>query len=205
MSKSIASTRGRVGKVGRWLKRRIIPILGLLLVIVITVVLFLYGRDASRITAFGNYQYFGAFLISLIGNATILLPGIVLPILSSLGVLFYKTHGISGPILIGLAGSTGAAIGEMVGYLAGYSGRSILISSKRSQQTLDWLRRWGGVAIFLLAMVPLFFDLVGIAAGAIRFSPWKFLLYCWLGRTVLYVVFITLAALGLCIIFPGLF
>ena len=205
MSKNIASTGGRGENVRGWLRKWIFPVSGLLLVIVITMGLFLYGRDASRIAAFRNYQYFGAFLISLIGNATILLPGIVLPILSSLGVLFYKTHGISGPILVGLAGSTGAAIGEMVGYLAGYSGRGILVTSKRSQQTLDWLRRWGGIAIFLLAMVPLFFDLVGIAAGAIRFPLWKFFLYCWLGRTVLYVVFITLTAMGLWIIFPGVF
>jgi membrane protein DedA with SNARE-associated domain len=182
-----------------------VPLLGLLGVILITVGLFYYGRDPSRIIALRNYQYFGAFLISLIGNATILLPGIVLPILTSLGIFFYQTHGIAGLVLVGLAGSTGAAIGEMVGYLAGRSGRSILIQGKRSLRTLDWLARWGGLAIFVLALVPLFFDFVGIAAGIIRFPVWKFLLYCWLGRTLLYVAVIMFVVLGVWALFPAVF
>ena len=36
-------------------------------------------------------------------------------------------------------------------------------------------------------MVPLVFDLAGIAAGVLRFPFWKFLLACWLGRTILYI------------------
>ncbi|MFC1962304.1 DedA family protein [Chloroflexota bacterium] len=190
---------------GGGLRKRLLPLLGLLLVITITVLLFLYGRDPARLTVFRNYQYFGAFIISLIGNATILLPGIVLPILSSLGVFCYKTHGIAGLVLVGLVGSTGAAIGEMVGYLAGYSGRAMLANDRRYQRTMTWVRRWGGIAIFVLALVPLFFDLVGIAAGALRFPLWKFVFFCWLGRTVLYVAFITLAALGLGFVLPGVF
>jgi len=188
-----------------WLKKRLIPILGLVLVVAITVLLFLYGRDTSRLAIFRNYEYLGAFIISFIGNATILLPGIVLPILSGLGVIFYRMNGLAGPVLVGLAGGAGAALGEMVGYLAGYSGRAILVQNKRYQRTLGWLGHWGGLAIFTLALVPLFFDLVGITAGVLRFPVWKFLLFCWLGRTLLYVVFITLAALGLGFVLPGAF
>ena len=187
------------------MKKRVIPLSVLLLVIAITIILFLYGRNPERIAGLKNYQYFGAFLISLIGNATVLLPGIVLPILTGLGAYFYQVNGLTGPILVGLAGSTGAAIGEVVGYVAGYSGRGILKSDKRYGRTLGRVERWGGVAIFVLALVPLFFDLVGIAAGVLRFPLWKFLLFCWLGRTVLYVVFITLAALGLKIVLPWVF
>jgi membrane protein DedA with SNARE-associated domain len=59
-----------------------------------------------------------------------------------------------------------------------------------------WVRRWGVLAIFILSLVPFFFDLVGIAAGALRFPLWKFWLASWLGRTLNYVIFVLASALG---------
>ncbi len=192
-----AGWKGRV-------KKRFVPLFILLVVIAIVVVLFLWGRDPERIAALGNSGYFGAFLISLIGNGTVLLPAIVLPLLSGLGAFFYPVKGIMGPIIVGLAGGAGAAIGEIVGYMAGYSGRGIAERSKLYRRLVGWVQRWGVLAVFVFALVPLFFDLVGLAAGILRFPLWKFVLVCWLGRTILYVVFIVLAALGWGAVLPYL-
>jgi len=178
------------------LKKRFIPLLTLLLVIAISLVLFFCGRNPEIIAELKSYGYFGAFLISLIGNASVLLPGIVLPILSGLGIVLYLADGLVSPVVVGLAGGAGAAIGEIVGYMAGYGGRGIVENKKLYERLVDWVRRWGTVAIFIFALVPLFFDLVGLTAGALRFPLWKFILVCWLGRTLLYVVFVVLAALG---------
>jgi len=186
------------------MKKRVVPLLILLVVIAVVVVLFLLGRDPERIAALGDYEYFGAFLISLIGNGTILLPAVVLPLLSGLGAFFYPVKGIMGPVLVGLAGGAGAAIGEIVGYMAGYSGRGIVEHSKLYRRLVGWVQRWGSLAVFVFALVPLFFDLVGLAAGVLRFPLWKFVLVCWLGRTILYVVFIVLAALGWGAVLPYL-
>lgn len=175
---------------------RIVPLFTLLLVIVVTVGLFFYGRNIERVAELKNYGYLGAFLISLIGNATVLLPGIVLPILSGLGIIFYQVTGLIGPIAVGLVGGAGAAIGEIVGYMAGYSGRGIIENKRLYLRMVDWVQRWGSVTIFVFTLVPLFFDVVGLAAGALRFPLGKFVLICWLGRTLLYVVFVVLAALG---------
>ena len=192
-----------VGKRER-IKKRIIPLLTLLLIIAISVSLFFYGRNPERVSELEKYRYLGAFLISLIGNASILLPGIVLPILSGLGAVFYPVTGLIGPIIIGLVGAAGATIGEIVGYMAGYSGRGLVERVKLYNRLVEWLRRWGAIAIFIFALVPLFFDLVGIAAGALRFPLGKFVLICWLGRTILYVVFVVLAALGWEAVLPHL-
>jgi len=173
-----------------------IPVLALLLVIVISVVLFVYGRNPQIVAELKGYGYLGAFLISLIGNGTVLLPGIVLPILSGLGAVLYQAAGLISPVIVGLAGGAGAAIGEIVGYMAGYAGRGIVENNKLYQRLVSGVRRWGTIAIFVFALVPLFFDLVGLAAGVLRFPLWKFVLICWLGRTILYVVFVVLAALG---------
>ena len=195
MSKTVSHDKPAEKK--NWLKRNYISLLTLLIIVAISVSLFFYGRNPEVITELEKYRYLGAFLISLIGNGSVLLPGIVLPILTALSVDFYQASGgLAGPIIIGLAGGVGAAIGEVVGYMAGYSGRGILENKRLYQRLVDWVRRWGAIAIFIFALVPLFFDLVGLAAGVLRFPLWKFILVCWVGRSILYVVFVVLAVLG---------
>ena len=180
-----------------WLKKNFIPILMLLFVIAITVgIYFVYGRHPERLFELKNYAYWGAFLISLIGNATVILPGAVLPILSTIGVVLYPVTGPSGPIIVGLVGGIGAAIGEMTGYMVGYSGRGIVERANLYKRLVEWLRRWGTLTIFILSLVPFFFDLAGIAAGVLRFPLWKFILACWLGRTILYVGIVLAAGWG---------
>ncbi len=177
--------------------RRIFYLLALLVIIAVTIVLHLtYGRHPERLAELKNYVYGGAFLISVIGNATIIFPGAVLIILSNLGILVYATAGLPGPIIVGLVGGVGAAIGETTGFIAGYSGRELVTGKKMYDQIEGRVKRWGSLAIFLFSLVPFVFDLVGIVAGVLRFPFWKFILFCGLGRIVLYVVFITLAALG---------
>lgn len=60
----------------------------------------------------------------------------------------------------------------------------------------SWLKNWGATTIFFLSVFPLFFDLAGIAAGVLRFPIWKFLLACWLGRTILYIAIAFAGAWG---------
>ncbi len=155
-----------------------------------------YGQHPERLAELKNYVYLGAFLVSVLGNATIILPGAVLVILTEIGVVLYPVTGPVGPIMVGLVGGGGAAIGEITGYLAGFSGRGIVGKVKTYDRLVAWVEKWGAVAIFFFSMVPLVFDLVGIVAGVLRVPLWKFLLACWLGRTILYVGIILGAAWG---------
>ena len=159
-------------------KKKFIPLLALLLAVIITVVLFLY-RD--RVAELEGYGYLGAFLISLVSNASVILPVPGLLVLVALGSILH-------PVGVGLAGGIGAAIGEITGYMAGYSGRGLAQRSKMYNRVEGWMRRWGTMTIFIFSLVPFFpFDLAGIVAGALRFPFWKFFLLCWLGRTLLYI------------------
>jgi len=194
-----SADRIREGGTGgeEWVKRRLIPILTVVFVITITVGIFLvYGRHPEKLVELKNYVYGGAFLISVIGNATIILPGAVLLILSEIGIVLYPVTGPAGPIIVGLAGGAGAAIGEITGYLVGYSGRGIAERSQIYKRLVGWVKRWGAPAIFVFSVVPLVFDLVGIAAGVLRVPFWKFMIACWLGRTLLYIIVILAAAWG---------
>jgi membrane protein YqaA with SNARE-associated domain len=182
-----------------WLRSKIIPLASLLLVIVIVVCIFyFYWRNPGMFKELKAYGYLGAFVISIILNATIILPVSNMAVMMSIGATMHS------PVLVGLVGGFGAAIGELTGYVAGRSGRGLVARSHMYSRVEGWVRRWGWLAIFIFSVVPFVFDLVGIAAGALRLPLWKFFIPCWLGRTVLYVVMVTLATLGLKILVPWL-
>jgi len=174
-----------------WVRNRLLPILGLLLVIGIVVGVFYFYRSYPEgIEALEGYGYLGVFLISLLLNATIVLPAGNFLVLAALGAV------LPSATLVGLAGGLGAAIGELTGYMAGYSGQAIVSRQRVYSRVKGWVEKWGMLTIFLLSVAPLVFDLAGIAAGVLRFPLWKFFLACWLGRTILYLVIAWGGALG---------
>ncbi len=166
---------------GEWLKKRLPPLLILLFVIAITVAIFLvYGRHPERLAELENYAYWGAFLISLVTNATIILPFPGIVILFALGAAF-------NPVLVGLAGGVGGTIGEMTCYWLGYSGRGVVENRRFYDKAVQWLKKWGVLTVFTFALTPLPFDVLGIAAGLLRFPFWKFFVACWCGKTLVYI------------------
>jgi membrane protein YqaA with SNARE-associated domain len=176
---------------GGWVRNRLLPVLGLLLVIGIVVgVFFFYRSYPERVEALEGYGYLGVFLISVLLNATIVLPAGNFLVLATMGAI------LPSATLVGLAGGIGAAIGELTGYAAGYSGQAIVSRQRVYTRLKGWVERWGMLTIFVLSIVPFVFDLAGIAAGAIRFPLWKFFIACWLGRTILYLVIAWGGALG---------
>ena len=157
--------------------RKYIPCVIFVPVIAITVVLFLY-RDA--VAEFGNWGYLGAFLIGLVANATVIMPMPGLLLLFALGATF-------NPVLVGLAGGAGGALGEMSGYIVGYGGHAYVKNIKLYIRAEGWMTRWGSMAIFTFALAPFLpLDIAGIAAGTLRFPVWKFLLACLFGKALLY-------------------
>jgi membrane protein YqaA with SNARE-associated domain len=181
VSEIIASTKA-------WLKKRIIPILAVLLAVAITVVLFLY-RD--KVAEFGNYGYLGAFLVCLISNATIILPVPGIVVLFALGATL-------NPVFVALVGAAGGTIGEITGFMAGYGGRGMVQGSGRMYVMAEsWIRRWGGWAIFAFAVFPLpVLDIAGVVAGVLRYPVWKFLLVAWPGKSIKYIILVLAGVWG---------
>ncbi len=150
-------------------------LLGLALVIGISVALIVWRRE---IAGFRAYGYPGLFLVNLIGNATLFLPAPMLVVVFAAGSSFL-------PPLVGLAAGSGAALGELTGYLAGFSGGAIVEDQAQYVRMQGWMQRWGVWVIFILSLVPNpLFDLAGITAGALRVPVWRFLLACWAGKVL---------------------
>lgn len=192
--RNIVSREKLIGIMKDWLKGeapkgKIIPILALSFVIAISVaigVLYYQGRLGvlAQLQYLEYYGYPGVFVVSLIWNSTVLVPipsfWIYYPLAAPPSPFF--------PPLLGLAGGAGAAVGELTGYMAGYSGRGFVQRQRGYARAERWIKRWGAIIIFAFNLVPVFpYDLIGIAAGALRFPLRKFLLLCLAGRSLAYI------------------
>ena len=149
-------------------------ILIVLVALGVTASIFVFRNQVSHLSSYG---YLGAFLISLLSSATIILPIPGLALIFALGAAY-------NPFFIGLAAGAGSALGEITGYMAGYSGQTVLQNNNTYLRMERWMKRRGSIVIFVLAFVPNpIFDLAGAAAGVLRYPLWKFLLVCFLGKT----------------------
>jgi len=129
------------------------------------------------------YGYPGVFLISLIGNATLILPA------PSYAVVF-AVGGALNSVAVGIVAGLGAALGELTGYLAGIGGRAVVEDRALYHRLENRMRSKGGlVVIFLLALVPNpAFDIGGIVAGTLRMPVWQFVLAAWAGKSIRFML-----------------
>jgi uncharacterized membrane protein YdjX (TVP38/TMEM64 family) len=162
------------------MKKNLTRLLALLFVILVTVLLVVFRDQIQGLSAFG---YPGIFLASLLSSATLILP---VP-----GVLFTAAMGaVFNPFWVAIASGLGAALGELTGYLAGYSGQAVVENKTFYERVVNWMRRYGDITILVLAFIPNpAFDIAGIAAGVLRMPLWRFLLMCVIGKILKMMVF----------------
>ena len=158
----------------------IIRALVLLAVIILTVILVINRDEIQVLKAYG---YTGIFLFSILANATILVPVPGVVFTSAMGAVF-------NPLFVSLAAGAGAALGELSGYLAGFSGQAVVEGSKRYQRVVRWMEKYGDITILVLAFIPNpLFDLAGIVAGILKMPIWKFLIFCIIGKILKMMMF----------------
>lgn len=158
----------------------IIRVVVMLAVIALTIVLLIYRDQIQVLQAYG---YPGIFLFSILANATVLVP---IP-----GVIFTSAMGaVFNPFWVAIAAGAGAALGELSGYLAGFSGQAVVENAKRYDQVVHWMEKYGDITILVLAFIPNpLFDLAGMTAGILKMPVWKFLIYCVIGKILKMMMF----------------
>lgn len=150
-------------------------VLVIVAVLGVSAAIFVFREHFAQLAALG---YAGIFLVSLLGNATIIFPAPSLALVFAMG-------SVLNPLLVGLVAGVGEALGELTGYAAGSAGRAVIEDYETYKRMVTWMGRRGGITVFVLSAVPNpFFDLAGIAAGTLRYPVWRFLLFCWLGKTL---------------------
>ncbi len=125
-------------------------------------IVFLMALESSVVPLPSELVIPPAILLVLAGNSTMTVPGIV--IAAALGSL------IGACIMYG--GSRIAGRPLVVRY-----GRFFLISQEKIERAERWSERFGSFGIFLSRMLPVVRHLIGIPAGIVRMTFWKFCVY----------------------------
>ncbi len=167
------------------MKEKAKKIISLVLAIGLSVVIFIF-RD--KFVNFESYGYLGIFIISVLGNATIVLP---VPVI----LTAFLGGEVFNPFLVGIISSFGATIGELTGYIAGRSGRVVIKENKKFEKIEKWMDKYGLWAILFLAAIPNpVFDLAGIVSGATKIPVWKYFIVTWIGKAIKFLTFAYLGA-----------
>lgn len=150
-------------------------IMALFVVVALSVFIFSIRDQAEELAVYG---YPGIFVLSFLAYATVLLPAPGVAVVFTMGSIF-------NPVGVALAAGTGAALGELSGYLAGFGGQAVIERADVYERLTRWMKRNGPLTIFLLAAIPNpFFDLAGVAAGSLKMPVARFLIFCWMGEVV---------------------
>jgi membrane protein YqaA with SNARE-associated domain len=164
-----------------FLKRYDKPIsIGLFIVtFLLSLAVFFIPLDPVDMKAYG---YGGVFLITLLGAATLFIPGPTMIATFAVGALL-------NPILVALIAGLGSALGESTGYAAGFATRALISAPDQKetwyQRIFGWMATHPFLTIFLLDAIPNFIgDIAGLIAGRIKYSYLKFLLASFLGKTI---------------------
>jgi membrane protein YqaA with SNARE-associated domain len=163
-----------------WLRPLIVGLVFLALNVLVYLWLTTPTGDAF-LRRLGGLAYLGAFLVMLIANATVIVPvpwpAVLIPIAERSDSL----------ALVILAGALGSVLGESVAFFVGRSGRRAVENTRFYR----WVHRqmqhpWRAMAVLFLLSAPPnpFFDVAGLAAGAVGLPYWMFALPVFLGRIV---------------------
>lgn len=154
---------------------RYVPVLGMVAFSVLIAGFLLVVREPLE--RLGEWGYAGTFVVMIVNNATIVLP--------AAGHAFVAAASQTlNPLLVGVVGGLGGALGELTGYAVGRTGRIAVPVAGLDERLRRIPRRLFGPALFVFAATPLPFDVAGILAGTMRYSVWRFLLWAGAGKVI---------------------
>ncbi len=148
----------------------------LLAVSVVIIALSFYFRD--ELSKFSSLGLLGIFLINLIGSATLFVPAPGIVTVVAGGFLY-------NPLFVAIVSALGSAIGDLVGYALGHSGKEVLFKNHPFWYKIlkETFHKFAAIFIIFFSFIPNpIFDFVGVFAGVFHYSPYKFLVYVLIGR-----------------------
>ncbi len=151
--------------------------------IVLSIAFFIFEDFFQETSSFG---LIGIFLVNLISSASLFVSGPAFLTVIAGGSIY-------SPILVAIIASIGAAIGDMVSFVIGYSGRKLTRERLEKNPKILFIekhfKKHGWLIIFAVALIPNpFFDAVGIIAGVLNYSPLHFFLLMLLARFLRYLL-----------------
>jgi membrane protein YqaA with SNARE-associated domain len=160
----------------------ILGILGIILTLLMAAAIVYYKDQVKDLQ---NYGYIGAFFISILGGATIIVPVPMLAVVFALGGV------MPSPWLVGISAALGETVGGITIYMTGHgAGRAISSSKygriqKAYERLLGLIERRGAITLFAVtSVVNPFFYPAAFACGALRFGLRKYIFIVVFGKTI---------------------
>lgn len=127
-----------------------------------------------------SYGYFGTFIISVLGN---LVPFLPVPYL----IPIFLLSEVLEPFFVGITVGIGASLGKCVSYAIGRGGRAVLDEKKKKELECfgNLLGKYGAIAVYLFASLPLPDDIIVMPFGIIKYNFKRFFLALLLGKLTL--------------------
>jgi membrane protein DedA with SNARE-associated domain len=181
------------------LKPLLLGILGAVLTVAMVAAIIIWNDKLRELEGWG---YLGAFVISILGGATIIVPVPMLPVVFALGGAMGNPWQV---FLLGLAAAAGEVIGGITIYMTGRGAGEAISKNGKIQKAyermLRFIKRWGVLALFLVTFIvnPFFYP-AAFASGALKMGLKKFIPVVIIGKlikcmTVVYAGYFGLKAL----------
>ena len=138
---------------------------------------FLLIKYITHLESLGNWGYLGVAAVEFGNSAMLAIP-------TPSYAYTFAMGSILNPFAVGAIGGTFAMLGELIGYYLGHKGSAILPDSPRVERFKSWTSRWGTVALFWFALLPVPFDIAGIWAGAAHYPLVRFIPVVALGKAI---------------------
>ena len=163
----------------------VIGILGVVLTILMAAAIVIYK---DQVQALRQYGYMGAFFISILGGATIIIPVPMLAVVFALGGAMQNLWQVAA---VGLSAALGEYVGALTIYMTGHGAGRALGNSKHGRiqkaydRMLSLMERRGPLVLFAVASVvnPFFYP-AALAAGALRFGLRRYTLIVLAGKII---------------------
>jgi membrane protein YqaA with SNARE-associated domain len=160
-----------------------VGVIGIIITIAMVVAIIYYREEVNELKQFG---YVGAFFISILGGATVIVP------VPMLAVVFALGSAMQFPWLVGLSAALGELIGALTIYMTGTgAGRAISQAKNHGrvqvayERMLGLMERRGPLTLFIVASVvnPFFYP-AALAAGALRFGLRRYIAIVLAGKII---------------------
>jgi membrane protein YqaA with SNARE-associated domain len=167
-------------KSARW--AFILGIVGIVLTLLMAAAIIIFDEQVKDMREWG---YMGAFFISILGGATVIIPVPMLAIVFALGgVMPY-------PWLVALSAALGELVGALVIYMTGQGAGKAIGGSKHGrlqrayEKMLNLMERRGAIMLFVVtSVVNPFFYPAAFACGALRFGLKKYVIIVLAGKVI---------------------
>jgi membrane protein DedA with SNARE-associated domain len=171
---------------------------GVILTIAMFVAIIVFEEQVKEMQRWG---YLGAFLISVLGGATIIIPVPMLAVVAALASAMPTPWEVA---LLGFSAAAGEMIGAMIIYYTGNgAGRAISQNKqgriqKAYEKMLGFIERKGAWALFAVTFIinPFFYP-AAFACGALKFEIKKFLVIVVIGKLIKSMTIVYVSYFGL--------